>query len=74
MTPKPNDFDMAEAERLANSPAGQQLLSLLAAQGGSKLDAAVVSAAAGDFAQAQKTLSALLSSPEAQALLRQLGG
>lgn len=74
MAPNPNDFDMRDAERLASSPAGQQLLALLSEQGGSKLDAAVASAAAGNYAEAQKTLSALLSSPEAQALLRQLGG
>lgn len=68
----PNNFDMAEAQRLANSPAGQQLLTLLSQQGGNELNAAVASAASGDYAQAKKALSALLQSPEAQALLRQL--
>lgn len=64
--------DMSELIRLAQTPAGQQLISLLQKQGGSQLQQAVTSAAAGDYTRAKGILSELLSAPEAQALLREL--
>ena len=68
------DFSMQEAMRLANSPAGQQLLELLKHSDAEKMQQAASQAAAGDYANAAQTLSALLASPEAQALMKQLGG
>lgn len=64
--------DMSELLKLAQSPAGQQLLSMLQQAGGSDLQNAITQAAAGDYTKAKKTLSSLLSSPEAQALLKQM--
>lgn len=69
-----SDFSIQEAMRLASSPAGQQLLKLLQQQSSSDLQSAMNSAAAGDYQQAKNTLASLLGSPEAQALLKQLGG
>lgn len=69
---QPND--LSRAYQLAQSPAGKQLLNLLQQTGGSELQAALAQASAGDFTQAQKTLSGLLDTPEAQKLLAQLGG
>ena len=69
-----NNFSVEDAMRLANSPAGQQLLELLKKQSPQDLSRAADQAAAGDFRQAKDTLSSLLASEEAQSLLRQLGG
>jgi len=68
------DFSMQDVMRLAASPAGQQLMKLLQQQSPSDLQSAMNSAAAGDYQKAKDSLSSLLSSPEAQQLLRQLGG
>lgn len=71
MQPIPN---MSELMRLAQSPAGQQLLTALQKSSGEELDSAMEKAAAGDYSQAQKAISAFLSTPEAQKLLQQLEG
>lgn len=68
-----NQFLIQEALRLANTPTGQQLLTLLQKNGGSNLNAAMDHAAAGNYDQAKQALSALLSDPEAKKLLEQLG-
>ena len=65
-------YDMSELFRLAQSPAGQQLITLLKRTGGNELQNAVAKASSGDYEQAKQTLSSLLASPEAQALLKQL--
>ena len=67
------DFSMQEAIRLANSPAGQQLLAILKQSDSAKLQQLMQQAAGKDFEKAGQTLNALLSSPEAKALLDQLG-
>lgn len=69
-----DNFSMQEALRLAKSDAGQQLLALLQQKNGSELQQAMDQAAAGDYEKVSKTLSAFLASPEAQALMKQLGG
>lgn len=66
-------YDMSEIMRLAQSPAGQQLMALLQRSGGKEMEEAVSKASAGDLESAKKTISSLLSSPEAQKLLKQLG-
>lgn len=68
------DFSMQEAMRLASSPAGRQLLALLRQSDSAQLNQAMSQAAAGDYSEVQKTMSSMLSSPEAQALLKQLRG
>lgn len=66
-------YDMSEIMRLAQSPAGQQLMALLQRSGGKEMEEAVSKASAGDLESAKKSISSLLSSPEAQKLLKQLG-
>lgn len=68
------DFSMDEIMRMAKSPAGQQLIALLKQGDTGKLEQAVSQAKTGDYSQASKTLSAMLSSPEAQKLMKELGG
>lgn len=68
------NFSMQDAMRLAQTPAGQQLLSILQQQNSPELKNAMNSAAAGDYAGAREALSSLLDSPEIAALLKQLGG
>lgn len=74
MGKKNQDFSMDEAMRLAKSPAGQQLYTMLQRQHGQQLNEAMSQAAAGDYSSVQKTLSALLSDPEAKAMLQKLKG
>ena len=69
---QPTDF--SSLLQLAQSPAGQQLIALLQRNGGGTLQEAISKASAGDYTQAQKTISALLDTPEAKELLQQLGG
>lgn len=64
--------DLSELLRLAQSPAGQQLIALLQQSGGDALQTAVEKVSAGDYTQAKKAMSSLLSSPEAQKLLKKL--
>lgn len=64
--------DMSQLLKLAQSPAGQQLLTLLQNSGGNDLQNAIAKASAGDYSEAKKSLSSLLSTPEAQALLKQM--
>lgn len=74
MQKKSQDFSMEEIMRLAKSPAGQQLIAMLQQQNSDKLEQAVSQAKTGDYAQASQTLSTMLSSSEAQKLLKELGG
>ena len=74
MQKKSQDFSMEEALRVAKSPAGQQLLSMLQQSESGKLQQVVDQASAGNYSQASKILDALLSSPDAKKLLQQLGG
>lgn len=64
--------DMSELFRLAQTPAGRQLIAMLQKNGGNRLGEAVSKAASGDYAQAKEILSDLLSSSEAQTLLKEL--
>ena len=73
MQKKSEDFSMQEALRLAKSPAGQQLLAMLRQSDSGQLRQVMDQAGAGDYAKARQTLSQLLSSPEAQKLLSELG-
>ena len=66
--------DLSELIRLAQTPAGRQLIALLQQQGGSQLQQAVNLAAAGDYTRAKEILSEVLSTPDAQALIKELEG
>lgn len=73
MNQKPDDFSVQEAMRFASTPAGQQLIAMLQQADHSQIQKAMSQASAGDLSSAQKTLSNILSSPEAQKLLKQMG-
>lgn len=68
------DFSMQEVKKLANSPAGQQLLAMLRNSDSQQMEQIAKLAAAGDYTQAAKMLESALSSAEAQKLMKQLGG
>lgn len=74
MEKKSEDFSMADAMRIAQSPVGQQLLETLKRSDTGELKKAMDQASAGNFAQAKKELSAIMASPEIKRLLEQLGG
>lgn len=74
MQKKSQDFSTEDIMRLAKSPAGQQLIALLRQGDPAKLQQAVTQAQSGDYTNASQTLNDLLSSPQAQKLLNQLGG
>ena len=74
MEKKSQDFSKEDILRMAKSPAGQQLLALLQQKDSAALAQAAAQAKSGDFSQASQTLNALLSSPEAQKLMKELGG
>lgn len=68
------NLSVEDAKRIAQSEAGQKLIALLQRSGGAQLQNAMQQASVGNYDQVQNTLSALMSSPEAQELLKQLGG
>lgn len=74
MQKKSQEFSMDEIMRLAKSPAGQQLIAMLQREDSTKLQQAVTQAQTGNLSQAGQTLSSILSSPEAQQLIKKLGG
>lgn len=65
-------YDMTQLLRLAKSADGQQLLALLQKNGGAQLQAALSQASGGNYEDAKALLSSLLSSAEAQGLLKRL--
>ena len=71
------NFDQSSiqtAMKLANSDAGRQLLALLRSQNSDALNAAMTSAAGGDYNKVKENLSEMLASEQVQALLQQLRG
>ena len=72
--PEINGETIQQAMKLAQSSAGKQLIQLLQLHGGQELRAAMEQAAAGNYNNAQKTISALMQNPEAKKLLEQMGG
>ena len=68
------NFSAEDAKRLAQSPAGQQLIALLQQKDNGQIHQAMQKAADGDYSQASQILSSLLSNPETMRLLSQLGG
>ena len=70
MQKKSEDFSVEEAAKIARSPAGQQLLAMLRGADQAQLQKAADLASAGDYKAASRLLEQTLSSPEAQALLK----
>lgn len=74
MEKKSQDFSINEAQRLAKTPEGQKLMAILQQQDPGQLQKAIDRAASGNYKEAGTILQSLLSSPEAQKLMQQLGG
>ena len=74
MEKKSQDFSIREAQRLANTPEGRQLMALLQQKDKGQLQKAMAEASAGNYTEAGNLLQSLLSSPDAQKLIQQLGG
>ncbi len=73
MEKKTQDFSVEEAKRLAGTPEGQRLMALLQQKDNGTLQKAMEAASAGNYKDAGAMLQSLLSSPEAQQLMQQLG-
>ena len=71
MEQQPN-FSAEDVKKIAQSKAGQDLYALLQQTQSQQLKDAMAQAAAGDLEQVKKTVSAMMASPEAKALLDQL--
>ena len=69
MQPMP---DMATLLKIAQSPAGQKLLALLRSDPSADLGSITAAAASGNMEEAKKQLKNVLTSPDAQELLKQL--
>lgn len=69
-----NNFSIQDIMQLANSPAGQQLISILRKTDPVAMQSAMASASKGDYAQAKQLLEPFLAADEVQRLLKQLGG
>lgn len=67
------DFSVKKAQRLAKTPEGQKLMQLLQQKDNGQLQQAMEQASAGNYREAGNILQSLLSSPEAKALMQQLG-
>ncbi len=70
----PQNFSMEQAMKIANSPAGRQLITLLQQRGGDDFQKAMANAASGNFEMAKDSLSSVLQDPKVTALLKELGG
>ena len=67
------DFSMEDAAQLAQTPAGQRLLSILRSADPQLLQQIADQASAGNYEDANQNLRKLLSSPEARKILNSLG-
>ena len=70
-----NDKNAAiqEAMRLAQTPAGQQLLAMLKQADNQKIQQAMASFSSGKPDEAKKLLADVLSTPQAKRLMEQMG-
>ena len=74
MDKKSNHISMQEAVRMAKSPAGQQLLTLLQQSDPETIQKAMAQASSGDFSQISETLAPILASEDVKKLLQQMVG
>ena len=72
-TDLPGGIPMQEVLRLAASPAGQQLIAMMRQQSGSDFQKAMSNAAAGDYTEAKRAIEKMMTDPQAQKLLKELG-
>lgn len=72
MHQKPTKKDIENVVQFAKSPQGQQLIQMLQQKGGKSVEAAKKQAESGNFADAQKTLSNVLSDGQIQKLLKEM--
>ncbi len=68
------NFSVQDAMKLANSPAGKQLIALLQQSDPAMMQKITEHASSGDYSQAKQALAPLLASEEVKKLLQQLGG
>ncbi len=68
------NFSRAELTQLLRTPAGQNLMALMQEKHSAELQQAMALIMAGRSDEAQRLLSPILQSPEAQSLLGQMGG
>ena len=66
------DFSVQEAMRLAKTPAGQQLIALLQQERGDKIQAIIRLAQQGNMQAAGNALQQVLSSSDAQKLVKEM--
>lgn len=72
-----NDYggiNLSELMKIAGSPAGQELMALIQEKKDAHFEEAMQQAQTGDFSQAKQVLSQMLSSKEAQELLKKIRG
>lgn len=69
-----SDFSIQDAAKMAQSDAGQQLLTLLQSTQGATLQSAMDQAAAGNYDQLRKTVQEMMRSKQAQELLTKMRG
>ena len=67
------NFSIQEAKRLAQTPEGQKLMTMLQQKDHAALQKAMAEASAGNYKEAGSILQSLLSSPEAQQLIQKMG-
>lgn len=67
-----HQFSMQDAMRLANTDAGQRLLTILKQSDGQQLEKVRDSAATGDYSSAMQALSTLMQREDVRQLLKQL--
>lgn len=70
----PQGLPLEEMLKLAGTPQGQAILSMLQSQHGKAMEAAIAQAQAGDYTKVQITMSEFLSSPAGQELMKQMRG
>jgi len=72
MQKKSEDFSVQEAMRLANTPAGQQLLAMLRQENSDQMAKIMDMAKAGDMTGAGNALKTMLTDRQVQALLKKM--
>ena len=70
----PNDFDMGQVMKLAQSETGQQLLALLQNSGDPKFGSAMDQAAMGNLEPARQMLQQLMANEQTRGLLQKIAG
>ena len=73
MSSNESAMSMEDIMKIAASPAGQTLLTVLQQNGAKELQLAAQKATAGDFNSAKQAISQLLQVPKVKQLLEQLG-